>query len=863
MTAEVWAAELRWRRRAAGLLQALGEHEQALALLLRAALLAKQDDRYDEALSSRLQALSSMLAMADLRSAGMELERMLGVELDVRPGRPAIEACLQIEVPGATPEAAWKVRCELLLRLGQLRAARGWLRDAAITLDRLLELLEEREHPEIHYPEVQLKIGEILLDAGEFEALETFRVHADSGEPGLERRWNLLDAELLLHRGCYSEVLRLLDKRTWGEGEGTAASLLRFQALASLNRLDDASEELGAIPNSSLWTEQLAVRRSDALRALSIPLTSREMLGGETGAFGVLAGTTKPELLKPERSHERVRVDFSLLFNRVLLAWHRGDNAGALAGSAAAVDIGDETKSALIQARARLLRAFVAYEMQDLPRSMKYAREARRVFEALGMLPDALATARLEASCLLRQAKDGEQSPEVEALAEVSAGLAGRMRAQLDPADRTAWELGQWMETELSASRRLDALRRDLEAATDGAGSDDISATLRDIRGRPRLYGGTSNAESETAPRDLDLFGVAVRETRRSRGLLESTDCAISFRDLPTDCGVLHYVVLPDRLEAFLMTAEGVEWLRTPPCTRRKLWQQAMNALEELAEGDIWSPDSPALAALSASLGLDDVVDKLPREVRTLVVLPDDVLSNVPFPALPARGKALVSRFALASAAAPRWGSAKPFAGTGPLRTLAIADPKADSEKEALPGSFLEMKALIEGFSDAEVLPGKDASRACVLKALPAFELIYCACHGEFFPQHPARSGILLADDWLTLEDLASQDLGAVKVAALTSCWGGSALAIPGVGQFGLPFVLLERGVGSVIACLWEVDDERNIELLRPWMCDVATQGPVRALAHAQARLVPNVPPHVWAGYVAFVAGVPRRPEPR
>jgi CHAT domain-containing protein len=116
----------------------------------------------------------------------------------------------------------------------------------------------------------------------------------------------------------------------------------------------------------------------------------------------------------------------------------------------------------------------------------------------------------------------------------------------------------------------------------------------------------------------------------------------------------------------------------------------------------------------------------------------------------------------------------------------------------------------------------------------------------------PAASAVYLHDGALALRELAAARPRDLRMVALSTCWSAEAATLPGRERICLPTALLDIGARSVIASLWEVDDQAG----RAVMCDVYRElrkrGPAGALNRAQAERAGKAPLREWAGYLCY-----------
>ncbi|NEQ34006.1 MAG: CHAT domain-containing protein, partial [Leptolyngbya sp. SIO4C5] len=145
---------------------------------------------------------------------------------------------------------------------------------------------------------------------------------------------------------------------------------------------------------------------------------------------------------------------------------------------------------------------------------------------------------------------------------------------------------------------------------------------------------------------------------------------------------------------------------------------------------------------------------------------------------------------------------------------LAIDNPRND-----LANSSREITAATASFAQPKILQHEHATVAAVLAALPRASHLHLSCHGTANFDTPLNSGLLMADDLLTLRNLLDLKLteepsGGLRLAILSACETG----LPGLEladeAISLPTGLLQAGVAGVVASLWAVSDLSTMMLL-------------------------------------------------
>jgi len=141
---------------------------------------------------------------------------------------------------------------------------------------------------------------------------------------------------------------------------------------------------------------------------------------------------------------------------------------------------------------------------------------------------------------------------------------------------------------------------------------------------------------------------------------------------------------------------------------------------------------------------------------------------------------------------------------------VAVVDPDG-----SLPGARAEVAAIEQFFSTKQVLEGSEATVEAVCSAIEDAGYVHFACHGYFDSKSPLNSHITLADGPLTLGMIFER----VRVnpgcrVTLSACETG--LVRPGSTDeyLGLPSGFLFAGASSILASLWEVDDNSTMALM-------------------------------------------------
>ena len=269
--------------------------------------------------------------------------------------------------------------------------------------------------------------------------------------------------------------------------------------------------------------------------------------------------------------------------------------------------------------------------------------------------------------------------------------------------------------------------------------------------------------------------------------------------------------------------------------------------------------------------------------IASLVVVPDGILSGLPFAALLPEpgGPPLVDDVSVALApSVASWLQQRTVTdiGTGE-GCLGIADPELADEstdQPPLPYARAEVRRacrLVGGGS--RVVTGADATEAAVRHMLrDPFDVVHFATHAEVDSAYPARTAILLGsedskyDGRLSIAEVSNLQLDE-PIVVLSACRSAVGVVLQGEGVLGLTRAFIEGGARTVVGNLWSVEDRDASVLVDHFYRHlVAGSSVADALAGAQRELwAAGEPTRAWAGLVVLGDGdhslAPGRRAPR
>lgn len=330
---------------------------------------------------------------------------------------------------------------------------------------------------------------------------------------------------------------------------------------------------------------------------------------------------------------------------------------------------------------------------------------------------------------------------------------------------------------------------------------------------------------------------------------------------LPKNTALVEYVIAENTLAIFVITKNGIQATNVPMSAENL--QSRVELLRDLIvrrDSDSWK--SPAAGLRQALIGRLEKAGWL-NGVQTLYLVPNGVLNYVPFAALPrssaGRTQFLVDDYNLAylpSAAV----LGLHHDGTVPDGNLFAMAP----ERAHLKYAAQEVRSISELFtSKTVVLTGKNATKDVFQQSAGSYQFVHLATHGFLNKYAPLLSGLELEpnandDGLLEVHDILDLKLNA-KLVTLSACetalGGGYFNELPAGDEFvGFTRAFLSAGSQSVLASLWEVNDQSTSELMVHFYRRLSRQDKAVALAAAQRAMRrsggPYSQPYFWASFV-------------
>jgi CHAT domain-containing protein len=221
---------------------------------------------------------------------------------------------------------------------------------------------------------------------------------------------------------------------------------------------------------------------------------------------------------------------------------------------------------------------------------------------------------------------------------------------------------------------------------------------------------------------------------------------------------------------------------------------------------------------LSELLQIDEILEKLPKRIKSITFIPDDILHGFPFGVLIYRGDYIIKKYAL-SVSYESKPKAKIQKDTLKEKSaILVGISQSIKTMPSLPGVEQELRQINLWFqkhlTKVFTYKNNEAQKEIILEKLKTANLLHIACHGTFEHNKPDQSGLVLTEGILSLRELSYLDLTQLDHATLSSCFSADHFISPGRWVISLPETLWRSGTQSILGCLWEVDDQIAIEFI-------------------------------------------------
>ena len=241
---------------------------------------------------------------------------------------------------------------------------------------------------------------------------------------------------------------------------------------------------------------------------------------------------------------------------------------------------------------------------------------------------------------------------------------------------------------------------------------------------------------------------------------------------------------------------------------------------------------------------------------ENLTIVPHGALHYLPFNALFAGDEYFIDKYnmrVLPSAGIMKFLNVNREGQGGEM--IIFGNPDLGDVKYNLPFAQEEALTLKKIQSNSKVLLRKEASETAVKKFANQFKYVHFACHGEFNPDKPLESGLLLSKDgqndgMLTVSELYEMSLNA-DLVTLSACETALGKVANGDDVVGFTRGFLYAGTNAIVSSLWQVDDLATSILMQEFYKNLKYKDKRTALRLGQLKVknTYNSHPFFWAAF--------------
>jgi len=240
---------------------------------------------------------------------------------------------------------------------------------------------------------------------------------------------------------------------------------------------------------------------------------------------------------------------------------------------------------------------------------------------------------------------------------------------------------------------------------------------------------------------------------------------------------------------------------------------------------------------------------------QKLIIVPHGVLHYLPLNALYDCRGYLIDRYSIRmmpSASAMKYLGGKKTAGHDGI--LIFGNPDLGNPRFDLEYAQKEALELARIRPQSKAFVRKEATEEALRRYAQDYRYLHFATHGQFDPQSPLQSALLLAPDLkfnglLSVDKIYSLKLDA-ELVTLSACETGLSKIANGDDLVGLTRGFLYAGSNSIVASLWKVDDQATAELITGFYLELPHGDKVEALRKAQLATKKKYPhPYYWASF--------------
>jgi CHAT domain-containing protein len=237
--------------------------------------------------------------------------------------------------------------------------------------------------------------------------------------------------------------------------------------------------------------------------------------------------------------------------------------------------------------------------------------------------------------------------------------------------------------------------------------------------------------------------------------------------------------------------------------------------------------------------------------------IPHDSLYYLPFAALSHKGRFLVQDFAaftLPNADIFKYVMGKQVSRE--MKILAFGNPDLGERELDLPYTATEVENIKKRIAQTTIFLRGDATKKRVKEMIDNFDIVHFATHGQYVPESPMNSSLLLTPDsrddgrLTALEILKLHFKG--RAVVLSACKTALGMSSTGTEIIGLNRSFLYAGSPSIISTLWSVDDMATASFMDDFYGYIEKNKDIAdALRLSQLNMInKGYDPYFWAPFI-------------
>ena len=279
--------------------------------------------------------------------------------------------------------------------------------------------------------------------------------------------------------------------------------------------------------------------------------------------------------------------------------------------------------------------------------------------------------------------------------------------------------------------------------------------------------------------------------------------------------GLLSYYHHNNAWALFLLTHSEIRYVKLETENLKEKVQDFQSKL--INKGDYKDLAKELYGQLIQTVEKELPEKKLPKK---LTIVPYGVLHYLPFAALmPTDDEYLIQRYTLSVLpSATLRGAIIPEPVSS--RILAIGNPSRDGKADLLGAEQEAVMVTRMARTASPLLVREQATKKAFMDSAPGHGIIHIASHGEFRPEAPRQSRLLLAPNAktgdLTVTDLFGREgpRWGAQLVVLSACESTVGQNHPGEDIIGLQRGFFYAGTDSIIGTLWRIGDEATYSLM-------------------------------------------------